>query len=453
MPELDDYRKHLADKVRRAEVRTMRPRWFVIVGLAIWITLAPSASAQQQGIIVRDSLGVGDLNFLCAILGCNVTGSLGDPEQQVFLVVPTFINLDSLLGLLKLQLGIVDAEVDQLLTLETPALSVIPGGLSDTAPVSYYGATLWDGYVNQPANLIVQTLETQSQFNVSGSGIVAMIDTGLDPTHPALAPVVLPGYDFTRNQVGANETADLDHSTAAVLDQGGDGIPLYVSPWLGAVLTPAGAAALGDPQYADFGHGTMTAGIVHMVAPTAKILPLKAFSADGTGNLSNIVRAVYYAATQNSNVISMSFSLSSYSTEMANAIDYVNSRGLICVASAGNNGEEIYVYPASLQNVMGVASTSDLDTQSSFSNYGPQVVWVAAPGENIVSTYPYDTYSSSSGTSFSAPFVSGTVALLLNVSASIDQSTAAAAIAHAVYISPNLNNGVLDTYQAVGSIK
>jgi thermitase len=197
----------------------------------------------------------------------------------------------------------------------------------------------------------------------------------------------------------------------------------------------------------------MTAGIVHMVAPTAKILPLKAFSADGTGNLSNIVRAVYYAATQNSNVISMSFSLSSYSTEMANAIDYVNSRGLICVASAGNNGEEIYVYPASLQNVMGVASTSDLDTQSSFSNYGPQVVWVAAPGENIVSTYPYDTYSSSSGTSFSSPFVSGTVALLLNVSASIDQSTAAAAIAHAVYISPNLNNGVLDTYQAVGSIK
>jgi subtilisin family serine protease len=430
----------------------MRLRWFVIVGLAMWMTVTPSASAQPRGVIVRDSLGLGHLRFLCVILGCKVADSLGDPQQQVFLVVPTLINLDGLLRLLNLQLGIVDAEVDRLLSLESPALSFIPGGLSDTTPVNYYGATVWDGYVNQPANLIVRTLETQSVFNVSGSGTVAMIDTGLDPTHPALVSVALSGYDFTRNQVGADEMADLDHSTAAVLDGGGDAMPLYVTPWLGAVLSPAGAAALGSSQYADFGHGTMTAGIVHMVAPTAKILPLKAFSADGTGYLSNIVRAVYYAAGQNSNVISMSFNLGSYSAELADAINYVNSRGLICVASAGNNGEEIYVYPASLQNVMGVASTSDLDTQSSFSNYGPQVVWVAAPGENIVSTYPYDTYSSSSGTSFSAPFVSGTVALLRNVSPTINQSTAAAAIAHAKYISPNLNNGRLDTYQAVGSL-
>jgi subtilisin family serine protease len=101
---------------------------------------------------------------------------------------------------------------------------------------------------------------------------------------------------------------------------------------------------------------------------------------------------------------------------------------------------------------MGVAATTDTDTQSTYTNYGPQVVWVAAPGDNIVSTYPYDTYSASSGTSFSAPFVSGTAALLLNVNSKEDQSTAAAAIAHAVYISPNLNHGRLDTYQAVGSV-
>ena len=102
---------------------------------------------------------------------------------------------------------------------------------------------------------------------------------------------------------------------------------------------------------------------------------------------------------------------------------------------------------------MGVASTSDTDTRSAFSNYGSQVVWVAAPGENIISTYPYATYSSSSGTSFSAPFVSGTAALLHSVNKKINQASAAAAIAHAVNVGQNLNNGVLDTRQAVGLIE
>jgi len=65
-----------------------------------------------------------------------------------------------------------------------------------------------------------------------------------------------------------------------------------------------------DSTLAEFGHGTMTAGIVHLIAPTAKIMPLKAFRADGSSNLSDIIRAIYYAADHGANVISMSFSLS-----------------------------------------------------------------------------------------------------------------------------------------------
>ncbi len=430
----------------------MRRTSSVVFAFAMLISMALSASAMEQGIIVRDSEGEPNLNSLCSSLGCNIVRNLGDPEKQVFLVIPIGVNLETLLTNLQAQSTVVDAEIDQLITLESPDLSIIPEGLFDTTPVTYYGAPVWDGYVNQPANVIVNTLETHSDFNVSGSGIVAMIDTGLDPKHPALAPVVLTGYDFTRNRSGANEKADLDHSTAAVLDSGGEGLPIYITPWLAAVLTPAGAAALDNPKYADFGHGTMTAGIVHMIAPTAKILPLKAFGSDGTGSLSNIVRAVYYAAGQHSKVISMSFSVYGYSAELANAINYVNSKGLICVASSGNDGQEIYIYPASLPVVMGVASTSDTDTRSTFSNYGSQVVWVAAPGENIVSTYPYATYSASSGTSFSAPFVSGTAALLLNINSKLNQAEAAAAIAHAVNVGQDLNHGRLDIYQAVGSI-
>ena len=151
------------------------------------------------------------------------------------------------------------------------------------------------------------------------------------------------------------------------------------------------------------------------------------------------------------NVLSLSFSFSPSSNEMATAINYANSQGLICVASAGNDGEDVMVYPAALPNVMGVASTTDYDTPSSFSNYGPDV-WVAAPGEGIVSTYPYGTYAAGWGTSFSAPFVSGTAALLINVSAGVNQQTAAAAIANAQPISSTgMGNGRLDTYMAVQS--
>jgi subtilisin family serine protease len=145
----------------------------------------------------------------------------------------------------------------------------------------------------------------------------------------------------------------------------------------------------------------------------------------------------------------MSFSFADSSAELSAAITYANGKNVICVAAAGNSGEKITVYPASLPAVMGVGSTSDSDIQSTFSNYGPQVLWVAAPGQGITSTYPFGTYASSSGTSFSAPLVSGTAALLVNISTTVTQSTAAAAIAHAKWLSADLNNGRLDTYQAV----
>jgi len=111
------------------------------------------------------------------------------------------------------------------------------------------------------------------------------------------------------------------------------------------------------------------------------------------------------------------------------------------------------VYPAAYQNnVMGVASTSDTDTRSSFSNYGDAVVWVAAPGEAIVSTYPFSTYAAGWGTSFSAPFVSGAGALLLNLDPTTNESKAAAAVAHAVPLGAGMGSGRLDLVQALQSV-
>jgi subtilisin family serine protease len=422
--------------------------WTLLIVLLV--TAVPQASAQQR-LIVRDRLGLSGLKVTCLILNCKVGLNLGDPSGDLFLVtVDDTVNLTPFLSLLLHQAGVVDVELDQQLSLIQASAGPVPESLIDETPLPYYGSIVWDGYVTQPAAQIVRVVQTHSEFNIGGAGIVAMIDTGVDTQHPALIPVLVPGYNFINDTPDADEKADVNQSSAAVLD-GGPDEPTFVNSSTVAVLNQSSAAVLDGGQYGAFGHGTMTAGIVHLVAPQAKIMPLKAFSADGSGYLSNIIQATYYATQQHVNVISMSFSFSSSSQEMTNAINYANGKGIICVASAGNDGEDELVYPAALAHVMGVASTTDYDTRSSFSNYGSDI-WVAAPGEGIVSTYPYGTYAAGWGTSFSAPFVSGTAALLINVSASVNQQSAAAAIAHAQWVSSDMGNGRLDTYRAVQSL-
>jgi subtilisin family serine protease len=225
--------------------------------------------------------------------------------------------------------------------------------------------------------------------------------------------------------------------------------PLMVNQSTAAVVDQFSGVNLSQPQYAAFGHGTMVAGIVHLVAPTAQIMSLKAFRADGTGYLSDVLRAIYFASQNGANVINMSFSVASYSQEMAKAIKFASHHQVICVASAGNDGKDESVYPAALDNVMGVASTTNNDTLSSFSNYGQDLVWVAAPGEGIITTYPFGTYAAGWGTSFSAPMVSGAAALLLGVNSECNESCAEHSLAHAVPIPADVGNGRVDLYQAV----
>ena len=80
-------------------------------------------------------------------------------------------------------------------------------------------------------------------------------------------------------------------------------------------------------------------------------MPLKAFSADGTSRMFDIIRAIYYAVDHGARVINMSFSASTTSPEIARAINYATDRGVICVASVGNLGQEMVVYPGGFRNV------------------------------------------------------------------------------------------------------
>jgi subtilisin family serine protease len=420
-------------------------RWTLLL-LIFAVSIVPANA--QTSIIVRDSLGVNGLKATCRLLNCQVSTNLGDPQGQVFRITTNnpLLSPALLLTTVLNQVGVIDAEIDQPLSLIEPTAGPVPESLLDQTPVPYWGSTVWDGYANQPASQIISLQQAQNGFNVSGAGIVAMIDTGADTQHPALVPVLVPGYNFITNTPSGDETGGLNQSSVALLDGSG---PVYLNGTSIAVLNQSSVALLDGFGNADFGHGTMTAGIVHLVAPTAQIMPLVAFSSNGTGYLSNVIQATYYAAQNGASVISMSFSFNSPSAEMTNAINYANQQGIICVASAGNNGNSVVVYPAGIAGVMGIASTSDLDTRSSFSNYGSDV-WVAAPGEDIISTYPYGTYAAESGTSFSAPFVSGTAALLVQVSPTVNQQTAAAAIANAVQLQDNgMGNGELNVFQAV----
>jgi len=275
----------------------------------------------------------------------------------------------------------------------------------------------------------------------------------VDINHPVLYAVLLPGYDFTRNQPGASEWLDAPQLQDSIQDSQNNQAPAYVQQSSVAVLDQSSVAVLDGGPYAAFGHGTMTAGAVHLVAPKASILPLKAFTSDGTGYLSNIVAALYYAVQHKANVVNMSFDLASSSPALTQAVAYANKAGVVLVAAAGNENTSNAVYPAALNSyVVGIASTTDWDSRSSFSNYGSKDVWIAAPGENIITTFPGGTYASASGTSFSSPIAAGTVSLMLSVKAqAINQSQAASALSHGRPLTSDLNHGRLDVYQAVSA--
>lgn len=422
------------------------------------LTSAPPA------VIVRTNLGLAGLQRTCQNQGCTVSASIDGNGGQLFLVKPVQGLLPNLLaGLLRTLTGILDAEVDQLAVLPSVVASgtsnsasqtitaTAPNGLYDQTPVNYYGNSAWHGYVNQPAVQIIHIPQVQNLFQLTGSGIVADIDTGVDVTHPVLQGVLVPGYDFTRSQPGGSELNDLTSTSSSACTN--NCASAAVNQSTVAMLDRQSTVAMldGNPQYAAFGHGTMVVGVIHLVAPTAQIMPLKAFKADGSSTLSNILSAIYYGVQNNAKVLNMSFDLTSSSQELTTAIQFASNHNVITIASSGNDGKMEIVYPASMQaqGVMGVASTSNSDRRSTFSNYGNPIVWVAAPGEGIVTTYPFGTYAAGWGTSFSAPLVSGTVSLLVNVQHNVTPQQASIALSQSQWVGSNMGYGRLDAFRAV----
>jgi subtilisin family serine protease len=396
--------------------------------------------------------------------GVNLANSMAGSGQGLFVM-----NLpDGLFGTLVAQIMQMDPliqgiEHDDSLNLPVTSAASVPKSSLPPLPPStqtkgysyYFGTPVWNAYLGQPAAAIIRVNDAHRV--ATGAGIVATIDSGADFTHPALVGSLIPGYDFTRNIAGGSESADLNQDTTPILDQ--DTTPILdnastivlnqdTTPILDQDTTPI----LDQRLPVGFGHGTMVAGFIHLVAPTAKIMPVKAFGSDGTSTVSAIVSAIYWAVDHGADVINMSFSTPSSSQELRNAITYANSRGVVCVASAGNGGGNLQVFPAAYNQVIGVGSTSDTDARSSFSNYGIDVA-IGAPGEGVITTYPRNHYATGWGTSFSTAFVSGAAALLQQISRNDNGQQTMKALSHAAPVNPALGAGRLDLMQACNAAR
>jgi subtilisin family serine protease len=345
-----------------------------------------------------------------------------------------------------------------------PALVPPPvaGGMPDTTPTTYYGNNVWLGYTLQAGTAIIRMTEAHDNY-ATGAGTIAIIDSGIDVTHPVLAGSIVDGFDFIAEGTAITpDSGSLQQSTASILEfSGGDQSVdpftfAQVNQSTAAILEQSTAAILeSDPLPNGFGHGTMVAGLVHLVAPTAKIMPLRVFRADGTGSVYDVVRAVYFAVDHGATVINMSFSLSQWSEELLRAVNYAAKNKVVCVAAAGNSGKETLVFPAGFRQVLGVGSTDYLDQRSLFSNFGTSLVRLSAPGEQLVTAFPGSHYALVSGTSFSAPLVSGAAALLLQLDPTMSPAEVDAVLSRSNSSRYGAATGStrLDVYIALGRVK
>ncbi|MBL8219204.1 MAG: S8 family serine peptidase [Bryobacterales bacterium] len=335
----------------------------------------------------------------------------------------------------------------------------LPDCARDTSLRDFFAAKVRAGYLTQPSNSMVRAGEAHAR-GVTGAGIVAIVDTGVDPLHPALRSVLLPGYDFTRDLPGiATDWLDLppaalgllSQSTVAILDTGS--MPTLLNQSTVAILDQSTVAILDQlRKYQSFGHGTMVAGLVHLVAPTARIMPLKAFHADGTAKLSDIARAIRYAVDHQASVINLSFSMPSLSAELSEAILYARSKKVVVIASAGNAGKEKASYPAAFTGVIGVGSVNLADVRSYFSNYGGSNSKTSAPGEGLLTAYPGNRYAAVWGTSFSAALVSGAVSLMKQLKNDLDSSKVKDALDHGRKVEQKMGDARLDVMRMLSYV-
>ncbi|HVM04742.1 MAG TPA: Ig-like domain repeat protein [Acidimicrobiales bacterium] len=212
----------------------------------------------------------------------------------------------------------------------------------------------------------------------AGSAVVAVLDTGVDPSVADLAGRTVAGHS---PMAGADPNADVNgHGTR--------------------LATIAAAAAGNDAAIAGVGF-----------ASGVKVMPVKVLDSEGLGQDSDVIAGVVWAADNGASVILMGFSAPEFSQSLQDAVDYAWAKGAVLVAATGNDGSTQPAYPAGDAKVVGVSATDQHDVLWSGSNHGA-AAFLAAPGVDIVAGTPGGGTASVTGTSASAAVVAGAAALL-----------------------------------------
>lgn len=444
-------------------------RSLIIIGL-LWMAL-PAAAQSTFILTVSPSNTQQVLNQY----GLTVVKELYDGPNCVYLVSSASSDSNETEVEVENDLRVAGFEPDQIAKLPelngatqvalNQSTSTVLESLPGRTLVNFFGAAVPSNYLTQPATAIIRLADARNATGLTGSAtVVAIIDTGVDPNHTALAGVLLPGYNFADESTNVSEFQDLSagtiaslqQSTSTVLEQSTSTVleaqnVIPMGPAVAAILDQSTSTVLEGNTPQDFGHGTMVAGIVHLVAPTASIMPLRAFHTDGSSNLSDIIRAIYYAADHGADVISMSFSTPQPSPGLQSAVQYALKKNIVVVAAAGNDGAKALVFPASFGGVDGIGSTTNADQRSAFSNFGSGVVAFAAPGEGVISTYPGGLYAAGWGTSFSAPIFAGSAALVLQAKPNAKPGDVGNALSKTKQIG-DMGYGRIDLFQSLTNL-
>lgn len=238
--------------------------------------------------------------------------------------------------------------------------------VSIAEPNGIYEPHGWDAWIVSEA-----WAESGGTLGADSKVRVAVIDTAIDATHPVLAGKVVSGYNFV------NGTTSTQSS--------GVGQDWHGTASSGRIIDGAGGANI-------------------------EIMPVQVFGSSGGASWSTIIKAINYAVDNGAQVINMSLGGLSGSPLVQQAIDRAVEKGIVVVASAGNHGTEAPSYPSSYNGVISVAASNEGGKKAGFSAYG-STVDLTAPGDTM-RLLSHGGYRMSRGTSFSAPFITGMVALL-----------------------------------------
>lgn len=240
-----------------------------------------------------------------------------------------------------------------------------------------------------PSQWHLATIQATSAWNITtgSTGVtIAMVDSGIDTTHPDFAGKIVGGWNFLANN-------------STIVDTMGHG------------TTTAGAAA------ATGNNGVGVSGVVWQ----NPIMPLIVVDSTGYASYSNIANAITYAAQRGVRIVNVSIGGSTSSSMLQSAVTYAWGLGTVVFASAGNGGLNAPYYPAGCQYAVAVGATDSTDTWQSFSNYG-SFLSLVAPGLNIYTTTKGGGYTYMSGTSYSSPIAAGVAALVLSQAPSLSAS-------------------------------